>query len=167
MKRIAIDIGNVLTDESPDHAKLFSSPDHLAIPHSEEAFRAVSVIVEHFASSDCFLISRCNKGNEAKIMEWLVRHDFFTCTNFKEQNVRFCRKREDKKEIAEALCITHFIDDRWSVLKHIEGVSSSQQSYLINPQKDELSAWLSSNSTKTIRCENWTELKNNLMPVNQ
>jgi hypothetical protein len=53
---------------------------------------------------------------------WLEHQHFFEQTGMRRDRLRFCRQRQEKRQHAVALGLTHFIDDRCDVLAHLRGV---------------------------------------------
>ncbi len=98
-------------------------PEHLlaelsAVPG---VFSAVRSIVEHFGRENVFIVSRAGQRRSEESTRWLRQVRFFERTGCKESNVFYVRLREQKRIVAEMLGLTHFVDDRWSVLDKLEG----------------------------------------------
>ncbi|MEM6928522.1 MAG: hypothetical protein AAF602_16420 [Myxococcota bacterium] len=125
MARLGIDIGRVLMEpvgeESADTSFLGSRlEDALRTPPAVDAFEVVRELVPRF--EEVWLVSKCGPGVQAKSVAWLAHHDFWAQTGIPEGNVRFCRERADKAIHARQLGLTHFIDDRRDVLRHLRGL---------------------------------------------
>lgn len=65
-------------------------------------------IVSRVSAEKPFLLRRCR---------WLSTHGFNSVVPVKR--VHFCYERSDKAAICEKLGISHFVDDRLSVLQHL------------------------------------------------
>jgi hypothetical protein len=114
---LGIDLGGVIMDgvkEDPE-----AHPDPLAI---RGAFAAVARLRRERFLTGCWLVSRCEADAEAELLGWLERHQFFQISEIDRRCVVFCRELCEKAEICRELDVTHFIDDRLAVLKHMIGV---------------------------------------------
>ena len=87
---------------------------------SEECFVAVTKLVNHFGAEHVFIVSKAGERMAASTRTWLAEQGFHQRTGLREEHVFFCKDRPQKRPIVDALGITHFIDDRWSVLKHLD-----------------------------------------------
>jgi hypothetical protein len=70
---------------------------------------------------------------QARTRRWLDERRFFAATGVPREHLRFCRERREKAEHALALGLTHFIDDRLDVLRHLEGIVPHR--FLFGPQR--------------------------------
>jgi hypothetical protein len=84
-------------------------------------FDVVPALVRQFGGR-VWLISKAGHRIERLTWLWLEHHRFFDRTGMLRDHVRFCRKRQDKREHALELGLTHFIDDRTDVLEHLRGL---------------------------------------------
>ncbi|SFD80093.1 hypothetical protein [Paracidovorax konjaci] len=137
LPRLGIDIGRVLI--APDGADggdtSFiggSLDDALATPPCEGMFEHVPVLVDRFQGR-VWLVSKAGPRVQEKTLRWLEHHHFHGRTGIPESHVRFCRERPQKADHCRALGITHFIDDREDVLRHLEGVVPHR--FLFGPQR--------------------------------
>jgi hypothetical protein len=134
---IGIDIGRVIIagEHSPtggdtsffsgDDAALFRTP---MVPH---AFAAITELVEHFEGR-AWLVSKCGTNVADRSLRWLSHHGFWATTGIAPESVRFCRERRQKAGIAEALGITHFVDDKHDVISSLSGIVEHR--FLFGPQ---------------------------------
>src|SRR5262245_59446882 len=125
--RLGIDIGRVLmcpadADGRPDTSFL-EADDGTAVevPPAPAMFDIVPALVRLFGGQ-VWLVSKAGSRIERLTRLWLAHHRFFERTGMRSDNVRFCRRREEKREHAIALGLTDFIDDRVDVLEHLRGV---------------------------------------------
>jgi hypothetical protein len=136
--KLGIDIGRVLiAPDSPngraDTSFLGGSMEAaLATPPYEGMFDAVPQLVELFEGR-VWLVSKAGPRVQEKTRRWLEHHRFFERTGIRKSNLRFCLERPQKAEHCRDLGITHFIDDRDDVLRHLESVVANR--YLFGPQK--------------------------------
>ncbi len=135
MKRIGIDIGRVIIAGDTDKEdNLFFSPKFIQASQVKNAFICIKKIVNKLGAENVFLVSKCGSQTEQRTLKWLEYNDFYKETGVKNKNIYFCRERKEKKEICSLLGINIFIDDRFSVLEHLEGFDSL---YLFNPLEEE------------------------------
>jgi hypothetical protein len=137
LPRLGIDIGRVLiAAEGANGADTSfiggSLEDALSTPPYEGMFNAVAPLVDKFGGR-VWLVSKCGPSVQAKSRAWLRHHRFFERTGIAPTNLRFCLERPQKADHCRELCITHFIDDRTDVLRHLEGIVPNR--YLFGPQR--------------------------------
>ncbi len=160
-KRLGVDIGGVIAERADNKKSLsFFRNDYLNTTAVEDAFISISLLSrEVFGAGNVYLVSKCGPITENKTINWLSYHNFHTITGIKSENVKFCRRREEKAPICEELGITHFIDDRLEVLSYLETV---RHKYLFNPEENEVAKnkqYLS--QVKIVR--NWREIMQDLL----
>ena len=105
-KRCGIDVGGVIS---------LSGQDDITV----ECFKAIRKLVEHFGPQHTFIVSKANAKMVRGTRLWLKEQLFYEKTGLLPDNVYFCTERPQKAEIVDVLGISHFIDDRWSVLEHL------------------------------------------------
>jgi hypothetical protein len=69
-----------------------------------------------------WIISKCGPRIQQRTEEWLAHHHFFSLTGVNRSQVRFCRQRPEKADHCAELGVTHFVDDRIDVLRHLVGI---------------------------------------------
>jgi hypothetical protein len=125
--RLGIDVGRVLmcpadADGRPDTSFLRASErEALEVPPTPGMFEVVPALVTLFQQR-VWLVSKAGPRIERLTRRWLQHHRFFERTGLRPDRVRFCLRREDKRQHALELGLTHFIDDRSDVLSHLNGV---------------------------------------------
>jgi hypothetical protein len=118
--------------------------DHLATPGEPHCFESIKKLVETLGSENVFIVSKCGKGFRDKTLSWLENKGFYkftgnchhylcNCEGFKSQNLFFCEERAQKRPICEDLKITHFIDDRIDVLKHLINLPLMRVCFVYKP----------------------------------
>jgi hypothetical protein len=123
---LGIDIGRVLMcptrdDGRPDTSFLGANDEAaLAIPPAPGMFEVVPALVRLFGGR-AWLVSKAGPRIEALTRRWLLHHRFFERTAMDASHLRFCRRRDEKRGHADALGLTHFIDDRVDVLSYLRG----------------------------------------------
>lgn len=135
-KRVGIDIGGVIMDKANDKTDTsFFEGNYLESRATAGCFAAIRSIVNAVGPENVFVISKCGQKTQDRSMEWFKYHDFYGLTGVLEENIHFCRKREEKAPIAEKLGLTHFIDDRLEVLSYLKSV---KYKYLFQPAAAEV-----------------------------
>jgi hypothetical protein len=124
---LGIDIGRVIMcparDDGQPDTSFLTADDAAALetPAAPGMFEVVPRLVDAFGGR-VWLVSKAGTRIENLTRRWFVRHEFFARTGLKEDQARFCRRREDKRAHAAELGLTHFIDDRADVLTHLRGL---------------------------------------------
>lgn len=159
--KIGIDIGRVIIGGDTDQtARIFFTDHFLEAKSVENAFQYVHLIVEKFGKQNTFLVSKCGVRTEERTLAWLSHHHFFEKTGVVPDKVHFCRERKDKRKLCQRFGIDIFIDDRYSVLRHLTNL---QQLFLFNPLNEEL---LSFQKDKPAHCHlvySWQEVYSQLI----
>ena len=159
--KIGIDIGNVLTQRDTDILPF--GDDYLDVPVHEGTFEAVAQLAKWFGKENVFLVSKCSAHNEEKSREWLVHKGFFTITGVLQENVFFCETRYQKRSITEAHQLNYFVDDRWSVLRHLDDLDSIKKLYLFNPFPHEKAQFESEyRGDKIMFVESWQQVMDDI-----
>jgi hypothetical protein len=68
------------------------------------------------------LFSKCGPRIQQLTRRWLQRQSFYERTGVRQDRVRFCLKRPEKRDHCAAISATHFVDDRLDVLDHLAGL---------------------------------------------
>jgi hypothetical protein len=123
---LGIDIGRVIigaaTASGTADTSFLSCSDEAALetPASEGAFEAISELTRAFAGR-VWLVSKCGPRIQQLTRRWLRHQSFYERTGVREDRLRFCLKRPEKRDHCAAIGATHFVDDRLDVLKHLVG----------------------------------------------
>ena len=137
-RRLGIDIGRVIIGTAAlggesDTAFLTDTEEGaLLTSPAEGAFESIARLVDAF-DGQVWLVSKCGERIRERSKRWLAHQDFFTKTGLPEENLRFCRKRHEKRGHAEELGLGYFVDDRVGVLKHL--IDVVPRLYLFGHQK--------------------------------
>jgi hypothetical protein len=124
---LGIDIGRVIMcpvqDDGQPDTSFLTAGDAAALetPAAPGMFEVVPQLVDAFEGR-VWLVSKAGARIEALTRRWFAHHDFFARTGLREDQARFCRRRQDKRTHAAELGLTHFIDDRTDVLGHLRGL---------------------------------------------
>lgn len=119
------DFGDVIAaahNQGAEKIPMSKDPNYLNRPAIPGAFESIKRLVELFGPDNAYIVSRCSKEGEQKIMSWLYYKSFWELTGMKRENIRFCRNRHEKGPICAELGITHFVDDRLECLVAMETV---------------------------------------------
>lgn len=131
---LGIDIGRVIIGGEGADTQFLDGDEAsaLATPAVVGAFDAVAELMRLFDGS-VWLVSKAGPRIQARTRRWLDERRFFDATGVPRDHLRFCRERREKAEHALALGLTHFIDDRFDVLRHLEGIVPHR--FLFGPQR--------------------------------
>jgi hypothetical protein len=143
---IGIDIGKVImapvqggkTDTSFLQGDLARA---LQTPPSPGAIAGVRRLVEAFGGQ-AWLISKAGPSVQFKTKQWLRHWDFYRETGLPQSHLRFCLRRPEKAGHCKQLLITHFIDDRLDVLKHLRGLTEQLYLFGEQPKLDRIPDWV-------------------------
>ena len=120
--KIGIDIGRVIItpgDDCADTSFLRGTiRDALNTKPYPGSFATIRKLVNVY-NGRVWLVSKAGSRTQEKTLLWLEHHNFYQSTGIDRQHVRFCRQRHEKADHCRELGITHFIDDRIQVLKHL------------------------------------------------
>lgn len=116
---LGLDVGGVLTDRvaaTSDTSFFGDRPmETPAVPGALKAVRALSAAFDHRV----YVVSKAGPKVSELTRQWLGTHGFLGDDNIPAGHLRFVRRREDKHLICEQFGITHFVDDRTDVLRHL------------------------------------------------
>jgi len=124
---LGIDIGRVIigaaSASGTADTSFLSCSDEAALetPASDGAFDAIAELTQAFAGR-VWLVSKCGPRIQQLTRRWLRRQSFHERTGVREDRLRFCLKRPEKRDHCAAIGATHFVDDRLDVLKHLMGL---------------------------------------------
>lgn len=136
--RLGIDIGRVIIDgSSHPHGgdTAFFDGDEatmLATPEMAGAFDAIARLVDAF-DGKVWLVSKCGPRVRARSERWLRGHHFHEHTGLDPDNMRFCRRRPEKRQHCIELALTHFVDDHPEVHRAIRHAVEHQ--FFFGPQR--------------------------------
>lgn len=136
--RLGIDIGRVIIDGSSHpnggDTAFFDGDEQtmLATPEMDGAFEAITRLVEAF-DGQVWLVSKCGPRVRGRTERWLEARNFHASTGVDPTNMRFCRRRPEKREHCLDLQLTHFVDDHPEVHEAIHG--AVQHQFFFGPQR--------------------------------
>jgi len=121
--KLGIDIGGVIIDRANDNTDTsFFSDNYLQTTEVHRATDSIAELVDMFWPENVFIVSKARLKTQVRSREWLTHQNFYAKTGVLPENVYFCLERADKAPIAEILGLTHFIDDKLDVLRHLQTV---------------------------------------------
>lgn len=133
---LGVDIGGVIIDRINDVTDTsFFGGNYLETTAVPGVFEALVELRERRFGPAIHLISKCGPRVEEKSRRWLAHRDFHRLTGIGPEHLHFCRTREGKAPICEALGVTHFVDDRLEVLGYLSSVAHC---FLFRPETAEL-----------------------------
>ncbi len=133
---LGIDIGRVIISAGSGRGDTsFLDGDltaALGTPPARDALPTIRDLVVTFGGR-VWLVSKAGPRVQDRTRRWLDHHRFWEMTRMDRANLRFCRQRNEKAEIARELGLTHFVDDRPDVLAAMLGVVRFR--FLFGPQR--------------------------------
>ena len=122
---LGVDVGRVIIapgDGAADTSFLHGSERAaLETPATEACFETLARLTAAFEGR-VFIVSKAGPKVAGRTQRWFTRWGFFQATGIDSRNVRFCRERSQKREHCLEHHITHFVDDRLDVLRHLIGL---------------------------------------------
>ena len=122
---LGVDVGGVILDwvRTAGTDVDFSGDNYLNTPTIEDSFEALATLNAGRFRDSVYLVSRypVEKG-PTRVREWLKHQDFYGKTSILEGNLLQLTERQEKTPICQRLGITHFVDDRVEVLRHMVGI---------------------------------------------
>jgi len=161
--RIGLDIGRVIINPAGTAGKEDTSflggsdADAMETPPSPGAFEVIRELVD-FYEGRVWLVSKCGPRIQRRSRDWLRHQRFYQQTGLNPSQLRFCPKRPDKAIHCRQLRLTHFVDDRLDVLRHLRGITPNR--YLFGHQKPRVvvPGWV----TPVL---DWSEVRAALLPA--
>ena len=144
MKILGIDLGNTIVGNRTLKNRFYVEP---------RCFEIISNLNKVF--DKIYIISRVNEEQKENSLKWLKEVNFFKLTGLDPNNLYYCWDRRDKALFAKALNVNYFIDDRASVLYHLD---SQIIKFLFNPEKDDLEKHRNKLTNTTI-VKNWNQIE--------
>ncbi|MFC0115730.1 hypothetical protein [Kibdelosporangium aridum] len=143
--RLGVDFGRVINDGAShpggDDTVFLSGTfeDAMRTPAMPGAFETLARLTELF-DGKVWIVSKAGERIENRTRQWLDYNGFWTATGISPANARFCRKRPEKAVHCKRLGITHFIDDRQDVLRHLR--DTVEHLYLFGRQRSQPPEWV-------------------------
>lgn len=120
---LGVDIGGVLIDRVGENSDTsFFGDRPLETPAVPGAVEALARLNADLFDGRVHLISKAGPKVSERTRNWLDHTGFADATGIDADHVHFVRHREDKEPVCRRLGVTHFVDDRVSVLTHLGSV---------------------------------------------
>lgn len=114
---LAVDIGGPIIN-----ARGGSTPEqYLAAQPTDGCFEGLRALAGRFGQR-IHLISQCNEVVQYVKLAWMARQDFNERTGVSKGRIHFVRLPHEKAEVCKKLGVTHFADDRPSILAFAKSV---------------------------------------------
>lgn len=144
--RVGIDFGKVIISPikggKSDTAFLSGNLScAMQTPPGAGAFAGVRALVDLFAGQ-AWVVSKAGPSVQQKSTQWMRHWNFHEETGLPFNHLRFCRRRSEKAEHCTQLGITHFIDDRLDVLRHLRGVVPHLYLFGEQPRLNQVPDWV-------------------------
>jgi len=151
MPVLGVDIGRVLAIEDTDTGVSMLTDAWLTTPY---ATGSVDVLTRLNSAGPyagrIHLVSKCGPKVEERTRIWLKETEFFARTGIDWTHLHFVRDRPEKAAVCRRLGVTHFVDDRISVLVHLDFLTAR---YLFAPEEPRHVP------PRMIRVADWQELE--------
>lgn len=120
---LGVDVGGVLIDRvGEDSDTSFFGDRPMETPAVPGAIEALARLAAGTFEGRVHLISKAGPKISERTRQWLVHTGFAEATGIASDHLHFVRNREDKAPVCQRLGVTHFVDDRLSVLHHLTSV---------------------------------------------
>ncbi len=158
---LGVDMGGVIFERKDDVAtNSFFAGNYRDAKEAPQALGSLRALAHRRFGDRIYLISKCDKDAEQRILEWLQSIRFFEFTDIPSGNVHFVRERREKAGICKDLGITHFIDDRLEVLSHLTMV---EKRFLYRPDAKEMQPFIE-HLGRVKQVNSWQEIRRELLP---
>lgn len=162
--RLGIDIGRVIIrgydhfesdhDTPFVHVSKMTDEQNLAVPEMGGIWVYIPELVtsSRQQGGDAWLVSKAKSERTRQLTTaWLEYHGFWEKTGMDRAKLIFTNTREEKAGVARELGLTHFVDDRVGVLRHMVGIVPVR--VLFGQQDDASLAWARDN--ETLHAHDW------------
>ncbi|GAA4938877.1 hypothetical protein GCM10023224_20230 [Streptomonospora halophila] len=120
---LGVDIGGVVIHRTADdHDTSFFGETPMLTPAVPGVFDALAGLARDAFRDRVYLVSKAKPATADRTRRWLDLHGFTERTGITGDRLHFVPERADKAPVCERLGITHFVDDRIDVLRHLENV---------------------------------------------
>ena len=121
---LGLDVGGVIVDRSGEESDTsFFGDRPMETPAVAGVFDAVTELCAGPFEGRVHIISKAGPKISRLTREWLAHTEFHQRTGVAPEHLHFVRHRHEKAPICEDLGVTHFVDDRLSVLEHLGNVA--------------------------------------------
>jgi hypothetical protein len=120
---LGVDIGGVLIQRAADDDTSFFGARPMDTPAVAGAFEALAQLAAGPFAYRVHLISKAGPSVTERTLAWLAHQEFSAVTGIAPAQVHFVRHRADKAPVCKKLGVTHFVDDRLSVLNLLPDVA--------------------------------------------
>jgi hypothetical protein len=167
--RLGIDIGRVIIrgfdhfESDPSghdtpfvHVTKMTDEANLKVPPMGGIWEYIPELVTFFRArgGDVWLVSKAKSARTRELtLKWLEYHDFWARTGISSGHLIFTETRADKTGVARNLGLTHFVDDRVDVLRHMLGQVPVR--VLFGKQDDASLEWARDN--ETLHAHDWAQ----------
>lgn len=153
--RLGLDVGGVIIALPTENDQDFEEKSFLKTPPVKGAIAAIRALaLEYFGPDNIWFISKCRARTAVLSPKWFRLQGVFETTGISGDHILTCLRREDKATRCRELGITHFVDNRLSVLAHMVDVVPNL--FLFQGVEEELVAPEYQELLKRIsRAKNW------------
>ncbi|MDT0304484.1 hypothetical protein [Streptomonospora wellingtoniae] len=120
---LGVDIGGVVIQRTGDEGDTsFFGETPMLTPAVPGAFDALAGLARDEFRDRVHLVSKAKLATVDRTLRWLDLHDFTERTGIPVDRLHFVPERADKAPVCARLGVTHFVDDRIDVLRHLGDV---------------------------------------------
>nr|WP_155999045.1 hypothetical protein [Streptomonospora sp. PA3] len=120
---MGVDIGGVIIDRAcDDQDTSFFGETPMRTPAVAGAFEAIAALAADPFQGRVHVVSKAKPETAYRTRRWLALHSFADRTGLSDGHLHFVPERADKAPVCERLGVTHFVDDRLDVLRHLSAV---------------------------------------------
>lgn len=135
---LGIDLGGVVMGpRNPmlhEHDEGFDAA-FLARPEIPSAIACLARASKERFQKKVFVISKRSRKTRPLALRWLFVNGFFDRLGIPREHVHFCETQDQKAPLCEQLGVTHFVDNRLGVLRHMHAVENR---CLLNATEEEV-----------------------------
>jgi len=122
---LGVDVGGVLIDRVAEGSDTsFFGDRPLETPAVPDAVETIARLAAGPFAGRVHLVSKAGPKIEERTRAWLEHTGFYAATGLEPTQLHVVRTRADKEPVCRRLGVTHFVDDRISVLNHLTSVGS-------------------------------------------
>lgn len=121
---LGVDIGGVIVSSAlTGEDTSFFGDRPMLTPPVPGAIESIAILAGGVFSGRVHLVSKAGPKIAAISLQWLAESGFFAATGLHPAHVHFVRDRAEKDAVCAGLRVTHFVDDRLSVLNQMPSVA--------------------------------------------
>lgn len=122
---LGVDIGGVIVSSAlTGEDTSFFGDRPMLTPPVPGSIESIAILAGGVFSERVHLVSKAGPRIASISLQWLAESGFFAATGLDPAHVHFVRDRAEKDGVCARLRVTHFVDDRLSVLTQMPSVAN-------------------------------------------